>query len=102
MSSRSYTLRGSIARCLLSQSGALAWAWQFPDWPFGLIFSSVVQTLKVRELTLAFSKTHLIQSEAARFRPLALRSSTSKNAALQWIRDEIAGFAESVFDLGNI
>lgn len=31
-------------------------------------------------------------NEAARFRPLALRSSTSKNATLQWIRDEIAGW----------
>jgi hypothetical protein len=31
-------------------------------------------------------------NEAARFRPLALRSNTSKNAALQWIRDEIAGW----------
>ena len=39
MSSRSYTLRGSIAGCPRSKSGALAWAWQLPDWPFGLIFS---------------------------------------------------------------
>jgi len=51
---------------------------------------------------LTYSKMHLIQSEAAQFRPLALRSSTSKSAALQWIRDEIAGFAESVFDLRHI
>ena len=31
-------------------------------------------------------------SEAARFRPLALRSWTSKTSELQWIRDQIDGW----------
>lgn len=30
--------------------------------------------------------------EAARFRPLALRSNTSKSKGLQWIRDDIKGW----------
>lgn len=41
---------------------------------------------------ILFSLDTAFCSEAARFRPLALRSNTSKNAALQWIRDEIAGW----------
>lgn len=34
-------------------------------------------------------------AEAARFRPLAMRSNTSKQAGLQWIRDQIHGYVDA-------